>query len=121
MASFGAQLQAFADKTGEKLENVDRAFKIGLFDRVVSNTRVDTGRLRGNWQVTTDTPAVGELDRLQPAGGLSPAEAAKVQPFSLTILSNNLPYAMHWEEQDAMIGRAVADAMRQLEKAVREA
>jgi hypothetical protein len=118
VASFAAQLQAFADKTGEKLERVDVAFKINLFDRAVQRTRVDTGRLRGNWQVTTGAPAPGVIDRNQQAGGLIGQEAGKVEPFSVTYLTNNLPYAIVYDEIDGIIAGAVADAKAQLAEVI---
>lgn len=120
--SFGAQLQAFARKTEEKLEDVDVAFKLSLFNRVSALTRVDTGRMRGNWQVTTGAPAQTEIERLRPrAATIAPNEAAKIKPFSATYLTNNVPYAPIWEERDGMMGRAIADARRILEEQVRDA
>lgn len=128
MASFGAQLQAFADKTGKKLEEVDRSFKLELFDRVVRRTPVDTGRLKGNWQVSTGAPAQGELQRfarngdqkIQPQVGLNPQEAAQIRPFSETWLVNNLPYARPIEERYGMLVAGIADALRRLEDEVRK-
>jgi len=121
--NFGAQLKAFADKTGEKLEDVDRGFKLALGNRLVLNTRVDTGRLRGNWQVTTGAPAQGETGRLQSEANsaLNASEAARIAPFSVTYFTNNVPYAFVWEERDGITGRAIADARRVLDEAVRDA
>lgn len=121
MASFAAQLHAFAEKTSEKLEDVDRAFKIGLFNRAVINTRVDTGRLRGNWQVSNGAPASGETGRFQRIGGLEPSEAAKIQPFSVTYLTNNVPYAIVWEERDGITGRAILESTTALTEALANA
>ncbi len=118
MSDFGAQLQAFARKTGRRLEQVDLAIKLSLFNRVLANTRVDKGRLRGNWQVSTGIPAAGEIERLNPAAGLTPDEISKIQPFSNTILTNNLAYARVWDENDAIISRAIADARAQLARLV---
>lgn len=118
--SFGAQLWAFADKTEEALEDVDVAFKLGLFNRITQRTRVDTGRMRGNWQVTNGVPAATENGRLQQAGGIPQSEIARIQPFSRTFYTNNVPYVLIWEERDGMVGSAIADARRQLEAAVRQ-
>ena len=122
MASFGQQLQRFAEKTGEKLEDVDVGFKLDLFTRAVRNTRVDTGRMRGNWQVSTGAPADGETGRRQPEENiyLDPSEEAKIQPFSLTWLTNNTPYVVIWEERDGITGRAIAEARQMLEQVVRD-
>ena len=118
MGDFGAQLHRFAEKTGEKLEDVDTSFKLSLFDRVVRRTRVDTGRMRGNRQVTTNAPATAELQRFQRGSGLVVSEAEKIEPFSETWLANNVPYVRIWEERDGMVAAAIADANRQLKVAV---
>lgn len=121
MADFGKQLLAFADKTGEALEDVDRGFKIGLFNRAVLNTRVHTGRLRGNWQVSNGVPASGETGRFQKIGGLDPSEAAKILPFSVTYLTNNVPYALVWEVRDGITGRAILESTTALTEALANA
>lgn len=133
--SFADDLQAFARKTGETLSDTDRAFKLALFDRVVRNTRVADpsswkrpdptylgGTMRGNWQVTTGTPAQSFIEGQRNTNAALPAdERAKVAPFSVTWLSNNTPYVLVWEEQDAMVGRALAAAQRALREAVQDA
>ena len=132
-ASFASQLQAFADKTGEKLENVDRAFKLGMFQDVVKRTRVADpstwkrpdptylgGTMRGNWFVSTGAPVSTFVDGLRNTSAAMPAgEASKIQPFSATWLTNNTPYVMVYEEKDGMVGAAIANARRRLEQAVK--
>lgn len=132
MASFGAQLQAWARKTENKIEDVDRAFKLELFGMVVQRTRVADpstwkrpdptyigGTMRGNWQVTTGAPARTFIEgRRNQTPALPASEAGKIQPFSSTWLTNNTPYVMVWEENDAMVGASIADARRILAKAV---
>ncbi|WP_217190675.1 hypothetical protein [Pseudomonas shirazica] len=59
------------------------------------------GRFRGNWQFSIDTPASGELDRIDPSGSESIAELmAQVQALSIgqtAYIVNNLPYAIPLE------------------------
>lgn len=135
MASFGKQLQAWAEKTENKLEDVDRAFKLELFNMVVQRTRVADpstwkrpdptylgGTMRGNWQVTTDAPAASFREGKRNINITLPAsEMGKINPFSSTWLTNNTPYVMRWEEEDAMVGASIADARRILEEAVQDA
>ncbi|WP_299945354.1 hypothetical protein [uncultured Ruegeria sp.] len=135
MASFGAQLQAFAEKTDNKLQDVDRAFKLELFGMIVGRTRVADpstwkrpdpdylgGTMRGNWQVTTDVPAQTFIEGQRNTSFALPAdEAGKIEPFSSTWLSNNTPYVLVWEETDAMVGASLADARRLLAEAVADA
>lgn len=133
--SFAQDLRKFAEKTNEKLEDVDRAFKLALFSEVVRNTRVADpaswkrpdptylgGTMRGNWQVTTGAPAQTFIEGQRNRSQVLPAdEQAKILAFSATWLSNNTPYVLVWEEQDAMVGRAIAGARRTLSEAVRDA
>ena len=59
------------------------------------------GRFRGNWQFSIGTPAEGELDQVDPAGGVTLAKL-RLQVEQLTIgqtayIVNNLPYAVPLE------------------------
>jgi hypothetical protein len=77
----------------------------------VSDTRVNTGRLRGNWQIQENTPATGEIDRLDKSGATVTREIEqKSTPDGLTYLANNLPYAAVYEEKDGMVQRNVERA-----------
>ena len=135
MSKFTDDLRKFAAKQGERLETVDRAFKFGMFGDVVRNTRVADpmswkqpdpdyrgGTLRGNWQVSTGTPATGYTPgKLNTGEALPAGEAANIKPFSLTYLANNVPYALVYEEKDGMVRGAIARANRRLREAVADA
>ncbi|MEI7052201.1 hypothetical protein WCL09_17575 [Pseudomonas koreensis] len=59
------------------------------------------GRFRGNWQFSIGVPAEGELDQVDPAGGITLAKL-RLQVEQLTIgqtayIVNNLPYAVPLE------------------------
>lgn len=112
--SFTSDLRRIAAARNLDLRTISRTVPLRIFSAVARDTRVDTGRLRGNWQVSTDAPALGVIDRkdANDGGALMTAESEKIKPFARTFLTNNLPYAKVWEEKDAMIGRAVADFTR---------
>jgi len=96
MASqFERDLGAFHAGAMEYVDKVRRASILELFRLVVMETPVDTGRLRGNWQTTINTPATSELDRLDPNGGIVLAEVLANMGGLLDVVyfSNNLPYA----------------------------
>jgi hypothetical protein len=69
---------------------------------VVRKSPVDTGRFRGNWQVTQGEPAVGETGREDPTGestiAAGSASAASLTPYSVAWITNNVPYAQRLEE-----------------------
>lgn len=120
MPDFGAQLREIARRRGEDLEKVGRGVTLRIFNAVARDTRVDTGRLRGNWQVTQNAPVAAAIERIDPRLGapLAAAQQSQVEPFALNILSNALPYAAVWEDRDGMIARAVADVVRAVEAEV---
>lgn len=125
-AKFSEQLRQIAGKNTERLEDLSRLFTLDLFDGVILDTRVDTGRLRGNWQASVGRPASGAIDAVAAGGSnadrlpfVDPVAnaAQRVEPLSDNFLTNNLPYAEVWEQRDAMVGRAVA----RVEQALRTA
>jgi hypothetical protein len=107
--SFSANVSAFAKETKSSVDEAVRTIKIELFSSVILDTRVDTGRLRGNWQTTTGSPADGEIDRLDPLGSGATREVRQgVKPDTVDYLTNNLPYAEVWEDKDGMVAKNVA-------------
>jgi len=109
MSDFAAQFERFAKKVDASLDETCSAIKIVLFNSIVDDTRVRTGRLRGNWQIQDDTPPSGELDRKDVTGSTVKGEvASEVTPISKTYFVNNLPYAEVMEQKDGMVSRNVA-------------
>lgn len=114
-------LKDLADRLEANLETLIKAVKIEIFSGVVSDTRVDTGRLRGNWQATTGQPAAfASLLRTDKTGSQVNAEiVATVKADTIDYLTNNLPYAEVWEERDGMVARNVARVNRNIRKQIR--
>ena len=97
--SFEADLQKFARNVGKSLDETCRAVAIRWFSDTVRSTPVDTGRLRGNWQYTRETPAIGEIDREDKTGSQVINEiTTKVGGVgTVNYLTNNLEYAQRIE------------------------
>ena len=107
-----------AAKVGASVDQMVRAIKIATFNGVIRDTRVDTGRLRGNWQTTTGSPANGELDRTDEGAALAEVQAG-VTADQEDYLTNNLQYAAPWEEKDGMIQKNIARLDRNIREALR--
>ena len=113
-------LSKWAKLVGSDLEDAMVAFKIELFSSIVLDTRVDTGRLRGNWQTSTGTPITSDTNREDKNGSKVTQEIERtVTPDDVDYMTNNLPYAEVWEEKDAMVAknfaridRIIADASK---------
>jgi len=113
-------LENLADKLGGDLDQWSRAFTISLFNGIVRDTRVDTGRMRGGWQASVGSPASGDTGRLDPNGSLVFDEiVGTVKAESVNWLTNNIVYAAVWEEKDGMIARNVARLERISKEAVK--
>lgn len=107
--SFALQVGAWADKARGNAEQVVRKVGFEMFARVVQRTPVDTGRARGNWQVTLVTPASAVVDRSdggkkgsRPSGSLESSALAATEGYSIKVaqtiwITNGLPYAPRLE------------------------
>lgn len=95
MGSFSLSVAAFADVAKGNMDKVRRASILELFSAVILGTPVDTGRLRGNWQTTINSPAQGVRDTLDKSGSEAihgvVANLGGIQDAVWFV--NNLPYA----------------------------
>lgn len=96
-------ISQFADKIEKEADDLARAIKIKMFSQAITNTRVDTGRLAGNWQLSNGSPIKSTVDRLDPtySSGLSALQSTK--GLGTSYLTNNLDYAAIWNERDGII------------------
>lgn len=67
-----------------------------LLSMVVIQTPVKTGKARGGWQLGIGAPPVGDIDRLDKEGFITPFEELTklkgVSPFKTVYLGNNTEY-----------------------------
>lgn len=111
MASFKAQLKGFGVKALEKVDKIRRASALELFMLVIYATPVDTGRLRGNWQTTLNSPASAALERAGSDVSLAEAMANLGALVDVVWFTNNLPYAERIE-YDGWSGQAPEGMVR---------
>lgn len=96
--SFESQLNAFVSGTEKKLERTVRAVKLELFRSVILDTPVDTGRARGNWQATLNSPATEEIENESMSVALAGVAANLGKVNDVSFLANNLPYIEELED-----------------------
>ena len=118
-------LDKWVKKVGGDAEKVTRAVALQMTNEVISRTRVDTGRARGNWHAEINA---AEEKVFEFAGG-----GAAAVPFALShcnqaisemyghrwILSNNLTYISKLESLDSMVRGTVLEFNRAIEAAVK--
>lgn len=100
--SFTTALFKYAKKTGDKMDKIFRATCFAILRDVVKLTPVDTGRAKGNWQVTLNIPAQGTLNFNDPTGEGAILKATKhlatLEVGTAFILTNNLEYIIVLED-----------------------
>lgn len=99
-----------AKRANATLDEFVRAVYIELFSSTILDTRVDTGRMKGNWQTTVGAPATGTIDRLDKTGAetIRDMESKIGGVNEVTYLTNNLPYVGVWEQRDGMVAKNIA-------------
>ncbi len=108
------------EKTGDSRGEASRGIKLALFQHSIEDARCDTGRLKGNWQTSTGSPATGIIERLDnEQGSAAIAQAAStVTEFGVDYLTNNLPYAKKWDDVDGTVDKAFARIDRNIQEVV---
>ena len=101
--SFSSSVTQWGNDVLDETAELHKAVILELFTSVILDTPVLEGRLRGNWIISSDDPANGTLDVIDPSGERT---TKKVSDF-LTVfnskedfnvfLTNNLPYAYRIE------------------------
>lgn len=99
---FSIDVRRFAAGVPEAANKIRRGLAIEVLRGVVLKSPVDTGRFRGNWQVTEGAPATAPTERTDRQGGATiadgVAEIARIEPGADIWISNNVPYAVVLED-----------------------
>ena len=98
LKNFNNAISKFSRKLiSEDLVTFHKTIALLVLRGVVLKTPVDTGRARGNWQVTINNQAEGEVD---PRDSISAGQQqlASIKPFDVVWISNNVPYIEFLEE-----------------------
>lgn len=95
---FGDDIAKFNSKAMAKADEERRSITITLFNGIISDTPVDTGILRGNWQITENQPATSTLNRTDKNNTVAQGDVLSFMVGSkgrdsVVYMTNNLPYA----------------------------
>lgn len=92
--SFSKELYAANGKISARGKEIFQGVYIRLFSAVILDTPVDTGRARGNWQISTTAPATGEVYNNDRSGrsAIALVNSFKIKNNRVVYLTNNLPY-----------------------------
>lgn len=93
---FARRIRLRGRQVEERSGKLLRETALRILTQVVQSTPVDTGRARGNWQVTVDSPVSSEITRLDKVGGSTVASGqanmASARSGNTIYISNNVPY-----------------------------
>jgi hypothetical protein len=93
--TLGIDLAKILDKTKHNASQVARAVALELETRVVQKSPVDTGRLRGNWNVGLNAPNINEYPSDKGGSEADARALGSLSNFKLgdtIFITNNLPY-----------------------------
>lgn len=95
--NFSLDLKQFSKQISTDLSNLTRKVALDLWGNITRRTPVDTGRARGSWFVTINTPS--EKARKKVAKGIVlPAPVRpQIQASTNFFITNNLPYIKRLE------------------------
>lgn len=99
--SFSAQIGSFATTATEKIDAIFRDIVVEIGESVIMLSPVDTGRFKGNWQLTVGAPSSQSLinydkDGLRTLEQLV-SDANKLDASQRAYIVNNLRYAQPLE------------------------
>ena len=66
MAHWTMDLTEYARKKSVEIKEVRKAYAFALYSSIVKKTPVDTGRARGNWNVSVGSPDTSITENTQP-------------------------------------------------------
>lgn len=122
MGKFGDDIRKFREKSITTVSRVKRIVAIKLFNAVIMDTPVLTGRLRANWMLSLNEPDTNVSYALQDKSGqmmmgIIRQEVGKATYDDAIIMQNNLPYAYRieyegWSWQKSPAGMVRRNAKR---------
>jgi hypothetical protein len=100
---FNKEIKEFVQKKmPAEVSQFQRMLVLEALRRIVERTPVDTGRAKGNWQVTIAAPAAAAIEAFDKDGaetiqkGL--AAIAGLKPYQVVWISNNVDYIEFLED-----------------------
>jgi hypothetical protein len=128
MGTFSLDLNKFISKTKANADQVVRQSTMSVLSGVVKRSPVDTGRFRGNWQVSPVNPITSEIARDDKTGSATIASGLSVmnsvKAGGVVWITNNLPYARRlengWSDQapQGMVRLTVQEYRKYVQQAI---
>ena len=127
MGNFSDIINKWVEDTEETINDILQTVAIKVGESVVRLSPVDTGRFRGNWQMTIDTLATSSLLRYDKEGDMTIADiASKANSFTagqMAYIQNHVLYGHDLEygssqQSEGMVRITTASFKRIVDQAV---
>lgn len=92
MAEWSINMGEYTEKTKHKIEKVRRNYAFALYSSIVKKTPVDTGRARGNWNISVGKDDTSVSDKKMKSGLKYNESSINANGDESIFISNNLPY-----------------------------
>lgn len=101
MALFEDVINRWVEETEEDVKSILQTIVFRIGREVVTLSPVDTGRFKGNWQLTIGSPATGSLLRYDESGGITLSDMSRVvrtlSPGQVAYIQNTVEYGYDLE------------------------
>lgn len=96
LKEFNLEIDEFVKNIPKEAIAFQKKIVLEALRKLVMRTPVDTGRAKGNWQVSIGDPLIGKLETLDKEGQETVAKGlaaiADLPPYQVVWISNNLDY-----------------------------
>ncbi len=92
MAEWSLDLGKYANGSKAKIKEVRKAYAFALYSSIVRKTPVDTGRARGNWNISTPNPDLSTSESSTKQKYTQKEQLPEPNGDDPIYISNNLPY-----------------------------
>lgn len=101
MALFEDVINRWVEETEEDVKSILQTIVFRIGREVVTLSPVDTGRFKGNWQLTIGAPATSSLLRYDESGGITLSDMSRVvrtlSPGQVAYIQNTVAYGYDLE------------------------
>ena len=123
--AFQLDLSEFVKQAGLNIETAVRRVGFDVLDKAKANTRVDTGRLRGSWNITEEVVDQSVLTEApdQKKNYYGPETQNAVGYISgrgEVYITNNVEYGPHIDLKDNIVDLTVAQVEAEINATLRE-
>lgn len=129
MADFMSVIDTWIEETEQHIDRILRTLIINIGESVVELSPVDTGRFKGNWQMTVNSPATASLLRYDKSGSITLADIrAKANTFTageVAYIQNHVLYGHDLEygssrQSEGMVRITKMNFLRLLDDAIKK-